>query len=109
MKSLKRLPLYVVIGIIAVYALFPFYWAIITSFKSESEMFRRATMFPQQPTLRNYDFVFRNQSFMRALGNSTVVSLSSTLLALATVHLRRTLWADYSSGDALFSCTWFCL
>ncbi len=95
--NLKRLTLYFLVVIIAVYALFPFYWAFITSFKSESEMFRRATYLPQQPTSRNYEYVFRDASFVFALRNSAFVSLSTTLLSLATGA-----FASYALGRLRF-------
>ena len=68
---------------ILIYTLFPFYWAINSSFKGENEMFGSATYFPQHPTLINYQSVFSNDQFIKSLGNSTLVAGSSTLLALA--------------------------
>jgi trehalose/maltose transport system permease protein len=81
-KILQRLLFYAAVAAIAVYALFPFYWALNTSFKTESEMFQRATYLPQQPTLKNYEYVFRNGTFIRALGNSAFVSGSTAVLSL---------------------------
>ena len=81
-KILQRAAFYITLVVIAVYALFPFYWAFMTSFKSEDEMFQRATYIPQQPTLKNYDYVFRSGTFTRALANSAFVSGSTALLSL---------------------------
>ena len=79
---LKRIPLYVMIAIIAIYALFPFYWAFATSFKTENEMFQRASYIPTEPTLKNYQYVMRDNKFLIALKNSAVVSSATTLLSL---------------------------
>jgi trehalose/maltose transport system permease protein len=79
---LKRLPLYLLIGLIALYALFPFYWALNTSFKAESEMFQSATYLPQNPTLKNYEYVFRDGTFLLALRNSALVSSTVSVLSL---------------------------
>jgi len=79
---LKRLPFYFLVLFIAVYALFPFYWAFSTSFKTEDEMFRRASYFPQEPTLKNYQYVLRDDKFLLALRNSAFVAGSTAVLSL---------------------------
>lgn len=82
-KHLSRVPLYLAIAAIAVYALFPAYWAATTSLKTENEMFRRATYLPQQPTLKNYQYVLRDDTFLAALRNSAFVAGSTAVLALS--------------------------
>ena len=79
---LQRLVFYFLLISIAIYALFPFYWAFSTSFKTENEMFRRATYFPQEPTLKNYRYVLTGDRFLVSLRNSTIVSSVTSLLAL---------------------------
>jgi len=81
-KLLQQLLLYVAVIVIAIYALFPFYWAFVTSFKTESEMFQSAMYVPREPTLQNYDYVFRENTFLRSLRNSAVVSSATSILAL---------------------------
>lgn len=80
--NLQRVLLYAAVAFIAVYALFPFYWAFNTSFKSESELFLPATYVPREPTLQNYEYVFRDNRFIQALGNSALVSGTTSVLAL---------------------------
>jgi len=82
MKIFQRIVLYVLVAVVAVYALFPFYWALNTSFKTENEMFQRATYLPREATLENYGYVFRDNTFVDALRNSIVVSTATTLLSL---------------------------
>jgi trehalose/maltose transport system permease protein len=77
-----RIILYAAVAFIAFYALFPFYWAFSTSFKAESEMFLPATYIPREPTLQNYEYVFRDNRFIQALGNSAFVSGSTSVVAL---------------------------
>lgn len=79
---LKRGVFYFLIVLIAVYALFPFYWALTTSFKSENELFDRANYLPQQPTIQNYEYVFRDDAFLLALRNSAFVSGTTSVLSL---------------------------
>jgi trehalose/maltose transport system permease protein len=81
-ELLRRIVLYALVAIIAVYALFPFYWAFVTSFKTENEMFQRATYLPQQPTLKNYEYVLRDNTFLLALRNSALVASTTSVLSL---------------------------
>lgn len=81
-QILQKLLLYSAVILIALYALFPFYWAFATSFKTESEMFQSASYLPTQPTLKNYEYVFRDNTFMNALVNSALVSTLTSILAL---------------------------
>ena len=82
MKIVQRTVLYLLVALVAVYALFPFYWALNTSFKTENEMFQRATYLPQNPTPENYGYVFRDNTFVYALRNSILVSTATTVLSL---------------------------
>ncbi len=79
---LGRIGFWALIILILLYTLFPFYWALNSSFKGENEIIAPATYFPQSPTLVNFNSVFSNSEFIQSLGNSALVSGASTLLAL---------------------------
>jgi trehalose/maltose transport system permease protein len=79
---LGRVGFWILIILILVYTLFPFYWAINSSFKGENEIIAPATYIPRNPTLINYQAVFSNEQFVRSLINSALVSGSTTVLAL---------------------------
>lgn len=79
---LRRLLFYFLVFMIAVYALFPFYWAFTTSLKTENEMFSRAAYLPQSPTLKNYQYVLRDNTFLLALRNSAFVAGTTAVLSL---------------------------
>ncbi|SEH83421.1 carbohydrate ABC transporter membrane protein 2, CUT1 family [Halobacillus karajensis] len=70
------------------FILFPLYWMVITSFKTEGELFaNQQTFFPQDITLQYYldpiEGIFSpNNPFMQFFINSTIVSFASTLLCL---------------------------
>ena len=86
-KGLKytvgRILFWILIIIIFVYLVFPFYWTINSSLKTESELQQTpATFVPEEPTMQNYFAVLRNDRFLRGLLNSTIVATSTTLLAL---------------------------
>lgn len=81
----KRVAFYgLVIGIVFI-SLFPFYYAILTSFKSGTDLFR-VDYWPRTFALDNYISVLTTGSFVRNLGNSllvsTVVVAISLLLAI---------------------------
>lgn len=80
--TVRRIGFWILIIAILLYTLFPFYWAINSSFKTENEVFGTATYFPTNPTLINYQSVFSNAQFVTSLGNSAIVSSLTTLLAL---------------------------
>jgi trehalose/maltose transport system permease protein len=80
-KVLKQIGLWVLIVIISVYALFPFYYAIITSFKSGSAIFE-VTYWPTDFSLANYLGVLQSGSFPRNILNSIIVSFAVVVLSL---------------------------
>jgi trehalose/maltose transport system permease protein len=80
-RALKQIGLWILIVIISVYALFPFYYAIITSFKSGSAIFE-VTYWPTDFSLANYLGVLRSGSFPRNIVNSVIVSFAVVVLSL---------------------------
>lgn len=76
--------------LVAVYLLFPFYWAINSSLKTENQLqMTPATFIPRDPvtdevefTFANYGAVFRNDRFQTGLINSTIVAVTTTFLSL---------------------------
>lgn len=74
---------WLIVILIAIYTLFPFYWAIVSSFTPPSLLFSTPVKYlPAQPTVQAYVTVFRNELFRRALLNSAFVSLTTVMLAL---------------------------
>lgn len=80
---LGRITFSLLLILIIVYTIFPFYWALISALKPERELIQTpATWVPQAPTLQNFQAVFQNDKFLRGLLNSTVVSIVVVMLAL---------------------------
>ena len=69
-----------VVGII-IFCLFPFYWLINSSLKTGADL-SSANLVPPNPTLDNYQSIFRNADFVKALRNSAIVALTTTAIAL---------------------------
>lgn len=87
---LLRVGFYFILMVIFVYLLFPFYWAVNSSLKTEAQLqMTPATMVPRDPatdsiapTFDNYRVVFDNPQFVRGIMNSTIVATCTTALAL---------------------------
>ncbi|TPI86495.1 carbohydrate ABC transporter permease [Mesorhizobium sp. B2-8-9] len=73
MKMLKRAGFYLLLLAIVFVAVFPFYYAIVTSLKSGTELFQ-AGLWPQSFSLANYRNVLTEGPFLRNLVNSLIVS-----------------------------------
>jgi trehalose/maltose transport system permease protein len=80
---LGKAAFWLLVALILVYTLFPFYWAIATSLKRSSDLFTTPVPYwPDPVTWDNYRAVFRDDDFIVALRNSAIVSVSSVALAL---------------------------
>ena len=73
--------LWVAVAAIVVFCLAPFYWLINVSLKTGPDL-SGSDAIPPHPTLDNYTSIFQNDDFVHALGNSAIVSLTTTALAL---------------------------
>jgi trehalose/maltose transport system permease protein len=97
-RFVKRLPLWILIIAIFIYALFPFYWALRSSFTPDGELFNTPIDYwPKHPTLDNYREALNTSVFQHALINSTIVAGSVTLISLAVGSL-----AAYALGRFRF-------
>jgi trehalose/maltose transport system permease protein len=73
---------YLLVVTIIVFNLFPFVWALLSSFRPSSELFS-TKLLPTALTLDHYAAVFKDARFVAALINSVVVAGSTVLIALA--------------------------
>jgi trehalose/maltose transport system permease protein len=80
-KLIGRAAFYLLLGVIIFYTVFPFYWAVVSSLKSGSELFN-VNFIPRDPNWANYVAVFQEQPFGRNILNSIVVACSTVLLSL---------------------------
>ncbi len=82
-RMLRRWALAAILVPITAVALFPFYWTVISSLKSPSEILQvPITFVPTVPTLDNYQTVIFESRFVRGLANSTIVATSASLIGL---------------------------
>ncbi len=85
--SRRRSPLantgfYALLAILLTWTLFPFYWAIVSSLKTGTDLFG-AALLPPHPTVSNYHDAFTGQPFALDIMNSVVVAGSVVLISLA--------------------------
>ncbi len=72
------------LGTLALIVLFPFYWMIVTSLKSEDQMRSLVSMFwPDPMNIDNYRQLLSKTEFMSWYSNSVIVAVSSTFVATA--------------------------
>lgn len=81
MKILGRIGFYLLVAFIVFYAVFPFYWAIVSSLKTGSALFT-SDLIPTSPTFENYIALFREQPFARNILNSAIVAIVTTAISL---------------------------
>jgi trehalose/maltose transport system permease protein len=69
------------IGAIIVFNVFPFFWAVVTSLRTGSELFN-TDLLPKNPTVTNYVQVFREQSFALHILNSVSTATLTVLISI---------------------------
>ena len=78
---LKSFGFYLLVLVIVLYAVFPFYYAIVTSLKTGAHLFN-VDYFPFSWNWSNYLAVFEGQPFGQNILNSVLVALSVVVLSL---------------------------
>jgi multiple sugar transport system permease protein len=73
--------MWLVVVAICLFCLFPFYWLVNLSLKNGTDL-NSSTIYPPHPTLTNYNAIFKNSDFVKALRNSAIVAITTTALAL---------------------------
>ncbi len=90
----------------SVIILFPFYWMIITSLKSTTEIRSNTqTFFPATVLWTNYITVFNTFDFVTYVGNTLVVGIISTIGTMITTILAAFAFArlNFKGKDLIFS------
>jgi trehalose/maltose transport system permease protein len=80
-STVLRILFYVLVIAIIVFNLFPFFWALLSSFRPSNELFS-TKLIPNALTLDHYGEVFKDPRFVQSLINSVIVAGSTVLIAL---------------------------
>ena len=74
---------YLILLVVALIILFPFFWMISTAFKPNTDIIKRPPIFlPTEPTLKHFQKVFAEIPYFRTLYNSLFVSGMTTLITI---------------------------
>jgi multiple sugar transport system permease protein len=72
----------VLLLVVIVLCVFPFYWMVTTSFKDQAAILSPTPQFFFQPTVSNYTTAFQKFDIGASLVNSLIVALSTTAISL---------------------------
>ena len=84
-KFLKQTGFYSLVVGLTIFAALPFYWMIITAFKTERDLYNLDTipyLFNEMPTMQHVEFLFNNTLFARWLVNSLVIGVVVVAITL---------------------------
>lgn len=109
--NLKKVLLYIVLTCIAVVAIFPFFYILMASFRTNMEIFEYAlpftwkTLIPQEWTFNNYIAIFKEFNYGLALRNTLIVVVILVPLVLTISALGGFVFAffDFKGKKVLFS------
>jgi ABC-type glycerol-3-phosphate transport system permease component len=73
---------FILLLVVILVCVFPFYWMVSTSFKEQAAILSPAPQFFFQPTLGNYTRAFEKFDIGASLVNSLIVALSTTAISL---------------------------
>ena len=83
-RSTRKVITYLILSVVVVIILFPFFWMISTAFKPNTDIIKRPPIFlPTQPTFTHFQKVFAHVQYFRILYNSLFVSGMTTLITMA--------------------------
>lgn len=80
-RLVARAGLFALVALIVLWSVFPFYYAVVTSFEHGTALFTPSYL--PAPDLANYRAVFAGQSFARNIANSVAVAFAVVALSLA--------------------------
>ena len=81
-KRIKRTFFYIGLILITFLAFFPFLYMLLSSFKTNADLFNVKKLVAFTPTLQNYVDVFVRYEFLKPLRNTLIVSCISTVVSM---------------------------
>ena len=79
----RTLKIYIPLGLLMVFILFPYIWTFITSIKPADELYTNQFQFlPEKPTLEYYAQLLGEKKFILGARNSIIVSVSTSVVTL---------------------------
>jgi len=83
--SRRTVTIYLPLSLAAIVLLFPFYWMLITSLKTDRELIDLSGLpfWVFEPTLEHYQYLFAETGFLRWALNTLTISVAATAISLA--------------------------
>jgi multiple sugar transport system permease protein len=78
---------YTVLTLLVVFAAFPFYWMLLTTFKTENDLYNLHIVpfwFHQMPTMENIDLLLYKTHFLLWMWNSVIIGVMVVLITIVT-------------------------
>jgi len=83
-RRLGGVGIYALLGVLLVFLLFPFYWVVVTAFKTDEQMRTSASVFWPSPwTTRHFEYMLTETDFPRWFGNTVQVALVSCAISVS--------------------------
>ena len=87
-RAFRFLTLWLPLILFLLFLLFPFYWTLVTSLKTDTELHSLTVVYwPQQPTLAAYRYLFQQYNFLHPMRNSLLVAVITMALSLTVSTL----------------------
>ncbi len=78
----RSIGIYLTLFIVCLIVLFPIYWMLTISFKTSRDIYRVPSLFPQAPTLINYETLLLKKHFLINIRNSFIVASAATFVSV---------------------------
>jgi multiple sugar transport system permease protein len=86
-KAVRKIPFFGAMAFFVILSTFPFYWMVITSFKTNSDLYNVTNIpfwFNDPPTLEHFHYLFHETLFATWLLNSLIIGVCVVVITLVT-------------------------
>lgn len=90
---------YAILTVVTALFFFPIAWMLLTSFKPAEAIMVSPPVFTFTPILGNYVEAITQYKFLGYIGNSLIVSVTSTVIVIVLASLAAYSFARYNTGD----------
>lgn len=100
-RRIRKLPVFILLSLVAILYFVPIYWMTISSFKGDSQIFSNTDLIPKALTLESYVQLFTGgpystSHFFRWYANTLIMTAGYVLASLITCTLGGYAFAQYS-------------
>jgi raffinose/stachyose/melibiose transport system permease protein len=93
---MRRLPLHAILWIVGILVVGPLVYGVLSGFKSTSQLSTNMFGLPSPWVTSNYTDVFASGAFWRQIGNSTLIAVATTVLAVGAAALAAYVFARFA-------------